>query len=78
MTRAEYTRLLAAAQSSGDERLALRWRASARPVSASVRSKYLTMEATQCGRAEIALKGKNRTILLPAKLCRRERLGDGL
>ena len=33
--------------------------------------KYLTVEAAQCGRAEVALKGKIRTVLLPAKLCRK-------
>ena len=33
--------------------------------------KYLTVEAARCGRAEVALKGKIRTILLPAKLCRK-------
>ena len=32
---------------------------------------YITVEAAQRGRAEIALKGKIRTILLPAKLCRK-------
>ena len=33
--------------------------------------KYLTVEAAQAGRAEISLKGKIRTILIPAKLCRK-------
>ena len=33
--------------------------------------KYLTVEAAGRGRAEIRLKGKVRTILLPGKLCRR-------
>ena len=33
--------------------------------------KYITVEALRCGKAEIALKGKIRTILLPAKLCRK-------
>ena len=30
-----------------------------------------TLEAARQGRAEISLKGKIRTILLPAKLCRK-------
>ncbi len=30
--------------------------------------KYITVEALRCGKAEIALKGKIRTILIPAKL----------
>ena len=33
--------------------------------------KYITVEAARMGRAEIALKGKIRTILLPGKLCRK-------
>lgn len=33
--------------------------------------KYITVEAAQVGRAEISLKGKLRTILLPGKLCRK-------
>ena len=33
--------------------------------------KYITEEAIQAGRADIALKGKIRTILLPGKLCRK-------
>ena len=33
--------------------------------------KYITVEAAQAGRAEIYLKGKLRTILLPGKLCRK-------
>ena len=33
--------------------------------------KYITVEAARAGKAEIALKGKLRTILLPGKLCRK-------
>ena len=33
--------------------------------------KYITLEAARQGRAEITLKGKVRTILLPGKLCRK-------
>ena len=33
--------------------------------------RYLTVEAARTGRAEISLKGKIRTILLPGKLCRK-------
>ena len=33
--------------------------------------KYLTVEAAQAGCAEISLKGKIRTILIPGKLCRK-------
>lgn len=34
---------------------------------------YITVEAARAGRAEISLKGKIRTILLPQKLCRKLR-----
>ena len=33
--------------------------------------RYITVEAAKQGRAEISLKGKIRTILLPGKLCRK-------
>ena len=33
--------------------------------------KYITVEAARRGRADISLKGKIRTILLPNKLCRK-------
>ena len=33
--------------------------------------RYLTVEAVQRGRAEISLKGKVRTILIPTKLARK-------
>ena len=32
---------------------------------------YITVEAARAGRAEVALKGKIRTILIPSKLCRK-------
>ena len=35
--------------------------------------RYITVEAAGAGRTEISLKGKIRTILLPAKLCRKLR-----
>ena len=35
--------------------------------------KYITVESVCAGRAEISLKGKIRTILLPGKLCRKLR-----
>ena len=71
LTRAEYDRLLAAAQGSGDARLALLMESICATGIRVSEVKYLTVEAAQCGRAEVALKGKIRTILLPAKLCRK-------
>lgn len=71
LTRAEYARLLAAAQSSGDTRLALLMESICATGIRVSEVQFLTVEAAQCGRAEVALKGKIRTILLPAKLCRK-------
>ena len=71
LTRAEYARLLAAAQSSGDTRLALLMESICATGIRVSEVQFLTVEAAQCGRAEVALKGKIRTILLPTKLCRK-------
>ena len=71
LTRAEYARLLAAAEKSGDARLALLMESICATGIRVSEVKFLTVEAAQCGRAEVALKGKIRTILLPAKLCRK-------
>ena len=71
LTRAEYDRLLAAAESAGDARLALLMESICATGIRVGEVKYLTVEAAEQGRAEVALKGKIRTILLPAKLCRK-------
>ena len=71
LTRSEYDRLLSAAQAAGQERLALLMEAICATGVRVSEVKYLTVEAAQRGRAEIRLKGKIRTILLPNKLCRK-------
>ena len=71
LTRQEYERLLAAARARGQERLALLMEAICATGIRVSEVKYLTVEAAQAGRAEISLKGKIRTILIPAKLCRK-------
>ena len=71
LTRTEYDRLLAAAEKTGDARLTLLMESICATGIRVSEVKYLTVEAAQCGRAEVALKGKIRTILLPAKLCRK-------
>ena len=71
LSRPEYDRLLAAARSGGQERLAL---IAETLCAAGIRVselRYITVEAARAGRAPISLKGKIRTILLPAKLCRK-------
>ena len=71
LSRAEYGRLLSAARGLGRERLGLLMEAICATGIRVSEVKYLTVEAAQAGRAEISLKGKIRTILIPAKLCRK-------
>ena len=71
LTRAEYARLLAAAHSQGQERLALLMETICATGIRVSEVKYITVEAAAQGQAEISLKGKIRTILLPGKLCRK-------
>lgn len=71
LTKEEYVRLLEAAQSLGRERLALLMETICATGIRVSEVRYITVEAAQAGRAEIALKGKIRTILLPGKLKRK-------
>lgn len=71
LTRAEYDRLLETARAQGKERLALLMETICATGIRVSEVRYLTVEAVAAGRAEIALKGKIRTILLPGKLCRK-------
>lgn len=71
LTRKDYGALLDAAQRLGRHRLALLMETiSATGIRVS-EVRYITLEAVCQGKAEIALKGKIRTILLSAKLCRK-------
>ena len=71
LTKAEYIRLLETANSGGKVRLALLIETICATGIRVSEVKYITAEALERGRAEIALKGKIRTILLPGKLCRK-------
>ena len=71
LTRAEYNRLVSTAQSQGRERLTLLLETICSTGIRVSEVKYITVEALRAGKAEIALKGKIRTILLPNKLCRK-------
>ena len=73
LTREEYGRLVATARNSGNERLALLLETICATGIRVSEVKYITHEAIVNGRADIALKGKIRTILLPGKLCRKLR-----
>ena len=71
LTKDDYRRLLNTAYKLGRERLGL----LAETITATgirvSEVQYITVEAVRQGKAEIALKGKIRTILLPGKLCRK-------
>ena len=71
LSREEFYRLVNAAGRLGKERLLLLLEAIAGTGIRVSEVKYLTVEAARQGVAEIALKGKIRTILLPGKLCRK-------
>ena len=71
LTRPEYERLLTAARSLGRERLALLAETICATGIRVSEVRYITLEAAAAGKAEIALKGKIRVILLPGKLCRK-------
>ena len=68
LTRAEYDRLIAAAHALGRERLALLMETICATGIRVSEVQYLTVEAVERGKAEISLKGKIRTILIPGKL----------
>lgn len=71
LTKEEYVRLLDTAQDLGRERLALLMETICATGIRVSEVRYITVEAAQAGRAEITLKGKIRTILLPGKLRRK-------
>lgn len=71
LTETEFRRLVDAAERSGQRRLAMLLETIAATGIRVSEVKYITVDAARRGRAEISLKGKIRTILLPAKLCRK-------
>ncbi|MBS5658078.1 MAG: tyrosine-type recombinase/integrase [Oscillibacter sp.] len=71
LSRAEYERLVETAANLNRPRLALLMEAICGTGVRVSEVRYLTVEAVQAGRADISLKGKIRTILIPNKLCRK-------
>lgn len=71
LTREEYDRLVDTARETGKERLALLLETICATGIRVSEVRYITVEAARAGRAEVSLKGKIRTILLPGKLCRK-------
>lgn len=71
LTKEEYQKLVIAAQRKGKKREALILEAIGATGIRVSEVKYLTVEAARYGRAEIALKGKIRTILIPGQLSKK-------
>ena len=71
LTRAEFQRLVNAAQAQHKDRLELLLETICATGIRVSEVRYITVKAAQKGRADVSLKGKIRTILLPGKLCRK-------
>ena len=71
LTQDEYSQLLRTAEAMGRERLGLLMETICATGIRVSEVRFITVEAAKAGRAEVALKGKVRVILLPAKLCRK-------
>lgn len=73
LTKAEYQLLMETAKKRGDERLALLMETICATGIRVSEVPYITTDAIKKGRARISMKGKLRTILIPAQLCRKLR-----
>ena len=71
LSKEEYQRLVQAAHEKGNLRMELILETICATGIRVGELKYITVEAVRAGVAEIALKGKIRTILLPHRLCRK-------
>ncbi len=71
LTREDYDRLIATARQLGRERLALLMETICATGIRVSEVRAITVEAARAGSAELRLKGKIRTVLLPGKLCRK-------
>lgn len=71
LSRGEYERLIGSARAAGRVRLALVMETLGATGIRVSELRYVTVEALEQGRAEVWLKGKVRTILLPSKLSRK-------
>lgn len=70
LTRAEYARLVSAAQKVGNERLSLVMQTICATGIRVSELRFITVEAVTTGRAELCNKGKRRTVFLPGRLRR--------
>lgn len=71
LDRGDYARLLAAAEGEGRTRLALLMETICATGIRVSEVRYITVEALRQRRAEVSLKGKIRTILLPGRLVKK-------
>lgn len=71
LTRGDYEKLLTTAEKSGQRRLELLMETLCATGIRVSELRYITAEAAKKGRAEVFLKGKIRTILIPRKLCKK-------
>ena len=69
LTKAEYYRLLRAAEAKGRERLSLVMQTICATGIRVSELKFITVQSIYCGKALVSLKGKTRTVLIPANLC---------
>ena len=70
LSRAEYARLVDAAQRKGDESLALILQTICATGIRVSELRFISAEAVRSDRAEVSNKGKRRTVFLPDRLCR--------
>ncbi len=71
LTKEEYLRLVETAEKKGDHRLALLLETICSTGLRVSELSNITLENLEKGRADVSLKGKIRTILIPNKLCRK-------
>ncbi len=71
LDKSDYERLVNAAEQKGQHRLALLIETICATGIRVSEVQYITVEAAQRGKAEITLKGKIRTVLIPNKLARK-------
>ena len=71
LSRDEYRRLVDCAYGLGKKRLALILETMGATGIRVSELHYITMSAAETGRAEVALKGKIRTVIIPSQLCRK-------
>ncbi len=71
LTKEEYLHLVQTAQQQGNHRLELLLETICSTGVRVSEVKYITVEAVRRGRADISLKGKIRTVLIPSKLGRK-------